>query len=317
MNNFNKEELSNLLKQSLEGRTQKKFASEIGVSSEYLNRLINQKYKNPPSEDFLNKVSKNTKKVSMEQLLKACGYGYNINKLEITHQDLLSELIHIIKNNKSTLKKELLTFDSLTTLLNKLNENFYFSLFCDIIKEEDNNVLVKSEISYNAKKVVLYYVIEYIKTNEENYLLKNVFITKNKIDSMFKNSLNYEFIDGDNYYYKNISLDKENETIISFSNNSTFIDTIKGYGFRVNNSSKLYKYTVEELNNLAKRITNETGIKLNYIEDDLIKENNSIMYVTDDPPSEMIKKIFENYKDKLEIKNCGFCYIYKQKKVIN
>lgn len=317
MNKFNRNEFSHLLKESLEKRTQKQFASEIGVSSEYLNRLINKKYKNPPSEDFLNKVSKNTKKVSLDQLLKSCGYIYNTNALPVTSQDLLLELIEIIKTNSQKAKKDLIVFDSVSSMLSKLNENFYFLLTYDIIETNNDKILVKSRISYDNKIVELYYVINYIKTDHGQFIAKNILITKDKIDLYFNFNFNIkgQIANDDNYYYKYIKLKEEYDTIISNSDSKNFIDTIKGYGFRVSNSDNLKDKSHEDLRSLAKRISNETGVNIVYVEDDLIEENNAIVYITDNPPSSIIKNIFKNYKSKLGINVCGFCYIYKQRTV--
>lgn len=84
--NYNQVAFSQLLKISIGDRKKKDFAALIGISPEYLSRLINGKSQNAPSNDLLKTIARNAAGgVTYGQLLEACGYtGRNESTMDLT-----------------------------------------------------------------------------------------------------------------------------------------------------------------------------------------------------------------------------------------
>ena len=310
MNKFNNKKLSNLLKLALDNKTQKEFAKELGISHEYLNRTINMKYTNPPSRDLLKKISENSN-VSEKDLLKACGYLNDKEGLDLKEEDLLFELINIIKDNTSNIKNNLTVFERVEDLIERLLYNFYFDLKYDIIDIVEKKYLIKVELKTNNKCLKLYVALSTLCLENDDLILKDVYIKKSKIDSMFNVNKGIHN-NNPNYYYKFVDKNK----VINHTNLKTeyYIETITGFGFRVKDIVRNKNTSQFSMRELAQQMSDETGILIEYIEDDFSKENNAILYVSKKEPNKVVKEIFNTYKAKLNIKTCGFCYVYKQRK---
>lgn len=84
--NYDQAAFSQLLRISIGSRKKKDFAGLIGISPEYLSRLLNGKSQNPPSNDLLKTIARNTAGgVTYSQLLEACGYtGRNESAIDLT-----------------------------------------------------------------------------------------------------------------------------------------------------------------------------------------------------------------------------------------
>lgn len=309
MSNFNKDKLSELLKLALEGRTQKEFAQEIGISHEYLNRIINKKYKNPPSKDLLKKISYKSN-ISLEELMLIC--GYNKEGLKYQKEDLLFELLSIIEENFECIKNEVCLFKSKEELIENLVKNFYFNVEYDIIDSIEDKYLLTFKLTVSQKTLKLYISAEIIKTDKGLYILKNISPIKDTINLAF-NIKEQDFENSSNYFYKYIDNSKYKDLK---KEKGYYIDNIIGYGFKIKDIKDDIDKSFKSLSKLAESISKETGIKINYIEDDFAKENNAIIFISKEEPNIMIKEIFENYKSKYNISACGFCCIYKQKKAL-
>lgn len=77
MDTFDKAKLSKLILNAAGPMTQKDFAVEIGISQEYLSRIISQKRDKPPSVKLLTKIADHTHNASVQlnDLLIAAGYA--------------------------------------------------------------------------------------------------------------------------------------------------------------------------------------------------------------------------------------------------
>lgn len=84
--NYNQAEFSQLLRISIGNKKKKDFAALIGISPEYLSRLLSGKSPNLPSRDLLKSIARNTAgEVTYSQLLEACGYtGRNESTIDLT-----------------------------------------------------------------------------------------------------------------------------------------------------------------------------------------------------------------------------------------
>lgn len=73
--NYNQSAFSQLLRSAIGNRKKKDFASIIGISPEYLSRLLNGKAPNTPSIELLKNIARNAQNsISYSQLLQVCGY---------------------------------------------------------------------------------------------------------------------------------------------------------------------------------------------------------------------------------------------------
>lgn len=83
--NYDQAVFSQLLKIAIGARKKKEFAALIGISPEYLSRLINGKSQNAPSNDLLKAITRNAAgNITYSQLLEACGYsGKNESTIDL------------------------------------------------------------------------------------------------------------------------------------------------------------------------------------------------------------------------------------------
>lgn len=130
--NYNRTAFSQLLRASIGSRKKKDFAALIGISPEYLSRLINGKSQNPPSNDLLKTIARNTTGgVTYSQLLEACGYTV---RNEST-MDLTVSASEIPKYMKATILTALEALSIPWTLEN----NILSSPVCDLAIEFTSN----------------------------------------------------------------------------------------------------------------------------------------------------------------------------------
>lgn len=84
-NKFDKSRFAALLIKAVGTQTQKKFATDCGLSPEHLSRMINQKITSPPSLNSLEKIANYAQnQVQLNDLLFACGYDTNGDKKRMT-----------------------------------------------------------------------------------------------------------------------------------------------------------------------------------------------------------------------------------------
>ncbi|MCI9015923.1 MAG: helix-turn-helix transcriptional regulator [Clostridia bacterium] len=77
------------------------FAKQIEISSAYISKLINLKYKNPPSPKILQKIAEGSKGLTTyNELMQICGYGQTIEKTSI-EQGAIEYLKEIVKRQES------------------------------------------------------------------------------------------------------------------------------------------------------------------------------------------------------------------------
>ena len=77
------------------------FAKQIEISSAYISKLINLKYKNLPSPKILQKIAEGSKGLTTyNELMQICGYGQTIEKTSI-EQGAIEYLKEIVKRQES------------------------------------------------------------------------------------------------------------------------------------------------------------------------------------------------------------------------
>ena len=69
------EQFRELLRKGMEGCTQREFADKIGMSTEHLNRMLNQTYIGKPARNTLERMASVMTQVSLSDLLASCGYS--------------------------------------------------------------------------------------------------------------------------------------------------------------------------------------------------------------------------------------------------
>lgn len=96
-NQFDKSALSMLIKKALGNRTQKSFAQDAQLSKEHLSRLITKKRDTPPTVDTLVKIASNSQsRVSLQELIFACGYDPNKITVPATVSHMIDALTHAL-----------------------------------------------------------------------------------------------------------------------------------------------------------------------------------------------------------------------------
>jgi len=89
---FDKEKVSELVRRALNGRTQQSFAQFIGVTPQYINKIIRKKLNNPPTPKLLIKIAKASDgTVSSFELLKVAGYEPARHRL---HTELVIDTLY-------------------------------------------------------------------------------------------------------------------------------------------------------------------------------------------------------------------------------
>lgn len=85
--NMNQNYFTNLMVLAIGDRTKKDFAAAIGISPEYLSRLMNPNNKIIPSKDLLKKVAEVSESpfVSREELFKSCGYSIDPHRTSLRY----------------------------------------------------------------------------------------------------------------------------------------------------------------------------------------------------------------------------------------
>lgn len=72
---YNKDDLILTVKKAMGNRNIKSFASDSGLSSDYISRLLNGKFENSPKRNTLEKIASASDDVSLEELLQVSGYS--------------------------------------------------------------------------------------------------------------------------------------------------------------------------------------------------------------------------------------------------
>lgn len=130
---FVKSSFAALLSKAIGTQTQKKFASDCGLSSEHLSRMLNQKILSPPSLNTLKKIAIHAQnQVQLNDLLFVCGYDKNQDKERLTSA-IVTSLQSINRIWNLTCSQNFDFFDLTVQFLEKPMYNWYFCLLDNIV----------------------------------------------------------------------------------------------------------------------------------------------------------------------------------------
>lgn len=104
-----------LLRKGIGTRSQKEFATEAGISTVHLNRMLNNETINRPSRETLERLSYSMRNITLNELLTSCGYD-SVSIEEITLK-VEKEIASGISDVKGTLQPSISDFlDMVNTL---------------------------------------------------------------------------------------------------------------------------------------------------------------------------------------------------------
>lgn len=104
---FDKKLFKELLKEAIGDKSIAQYARECGVDRSYLSRFLNLKLDNPPQPETLEKIAKNTDKLTYEDLMLAAGYySGKSNDLILKYLLMQEEKTEVIKKLYYQFKSE-------------------------------------------------------------------------------------------------------------------------------------------------------------------------------------------------------------------
>ena len=250
MNNI-KDEIQNqtydtfrkLLRRGIGTRTQTQFAKETGISRGQINRMLNEKEIQRPSEKTIMILAQHIHSISAEELLKSC--GYEVQKIEDAAYNVKEALIKAFETSKGAIYK-----NSLTDVL-KIDTTPYIGSKCSwkVLKSDDMpensnlngekfEVLAFTWDYYDNQYATTYILTGYLETASNNKVLCDFSFD---IDSMIEGKYleNNKLINRDTSCYFGVKRPQDYqsaeerllECIFGSQGKDTYITTYFGCGF--------------------------------------------------------------------------------------